>query len=89
MEITLSLVMIGLGTAIINEIIKLIPQVGQNDAIKSLVAIIVVAVLAFLTNGLEWSWLNFYAVMGFAFLNYKMIVQPAAKAIHLASQPQE
>ena len=88
MEITLSLALIGFGTAVINEIIKLVPPVGQNDAIKSLVAIIVVAVLAFITNGLEWSWINFYGVTGFAFLNYKMVVQPVAKALHLPSQPE-
>ena len=87
MEITFSLALIGLGTSIINEIIKLVPFVRENDAIKSLVAIIVVAVLAFLTNGFEWSWINFYGVMGFAFLNYKMIVQPVATTLRLASQP--
>ena len=89
MEITLTLVAISFGTAILNELIKLIPAIGQNELIRSAVAVVVIAILAFLTNGLEWSWLNFYAVMAFAFLNYKMIVQPIATAIGSPSQPRK
>jgi len=86
MEITIALAIVGLGASILTEIVKLVPVVGQSDALKSLIAIIIVAILAFLTNNMEWSWVSFYAVLAFAFVNYKMIVQPVAKTIHLTSQ---
>jgi hypothetical protein len=86
MEITLATAIVGLGVSILTELIKLVPAIGQSSALKSLVAIIIIAILAFLTNSMEWSWVSFYAVMAFAFVNYKMLVQPVAKAIHLRTQ---
>ena len=86
MEITLSIGLIGLATAILTELIKVFPKIGGNDLWKSLTAIVVLAVATFLFNAYAWSWTYFFTVMVFAFTNYKMIVQPAAKAIGMASQ---
>ena len=86
MEITIALAIVGLGASILTEIVKLVPAVGQSDALKSLIAIIIVAILAFLTNNMEWSWVSFYAVLAFAFVNYKMLIQPASRALGLSSQ---
>lgn len=87
MEIILSTYIIGLLTSVFTEIVKFIPKIGQNEFIKSLTAVILVALGAFLTIGFTWS--NFFWVMLFAFGNYKMIVQPVAKALGLPSQPIE
>ena len=86
MEITLTAAIVGLGVSILTEIVKFFPAIKESDTLKSLVAIIIIAVLAFLTNNMEWSWASFYVVMGFAYLNYKMLVQPVAKALHLPTQ---
>jgi hypothetical protein len=84
MEINLPVYLVGLLTSILTEIIKIFPAIGDNDFAKSLVAIIVIAIGAFLTVGL--SWVNFFTVMGWAFINYKMLVQPFSAKIGLQKE---
>ena len=84
MEILIPAYLVGLLTAILTEIIKLFPKIGKSEILKSLVAIIIIALGAVVSIG--WSWTNFYWIMLFAFANYKMIVQPVASTLGLRSQ---
>jgi len=86
MEITLNLALVALGASVLTEIVKLFPKIRESDLLKSVVAIIIVALVAFLSNEYAWNWTYFFGVMAFAFANYKMIIQPVAKATGMKSQ---
>jgi len=83
-EIILPTYLVGLLASVLTELIKLVPKIGKSDVLKSLTAVILVALGAIVYIG--WSWANFFIVMAFAFVNYKMLVQPVAVAIKSPSQ---
>lgn len=82
--IELPLYTIGFLSSLITELFKFFPFVGKSDLGKSITALIVIALATFLTVG--FSATNFFSVMLYAFLNYKMILQPISKGLSSPTQ---
>lgn len=86
MDFTLTTYAWGLASSVVTEIFKFVPFLNKNNLTRSVTAIIVVAVAAWIQSGSLWSWDVIIPTLGFAFLNYKMVVQPLAKVTNIATQ---
>jgi len=81
MEIILTTAILGLAASIFAEVVKLIPRIYNSEVLTSITAIICVAIVAFIANGMIFSFDSFAMVMVAAFLNYKLIVSPISKSM--------
>lgn len=86
MDIVLNASLLGLCASVLTEIAKYFPLVRNNEMVKSLVAILMVAGVAYVSGGYALTFQSFALVMAFAFLNYKIIVQPVAGTLSLGSR---
>jgi hypothetical protein len=82
----LSAVATGFVSSIVAEIFKLVPALRQNALTSALTAIVVTCIAAWVENGLVWSWVNFFACLGFACVSYLAVVQPVSKVAGFSSQ---
>ena len=82
MDIALSDYMLGFVSAVVTEGLKYFPKLRENELMRSATAFVVLFTVTFASLNWDfpkWSWVKFWNVAVFAFLNYKMIVQPTAK----------
>jgi hypothetical protein len=86
MNIVLSTAVTGLVSSVISEIFKFIPALRKNELVSTIVAIIVVAIAAFVSNGMTWSIDNAIAVLVFSLVSYKTVVQPLAQSVNSPTQ---
>lgn len=85
MEITLPIYLAGLLSSVLTEAAKFFPFIGNNDVVKSIVAIALCAVGGFVVVG-KFDFDTVLNVLVFAFLNYKFIIQPVSKGVGLRTQ---
>jgi hypothetical protein len=85
LEITFPVVLIGFLASVLTELAKTFPVIGKSEILKSLTAIILTFIGAFLVQG-EWTWGAFLSVLVWAFLNYKILVQPISESLGLPTQ---
>lgn len=84
MNFSLNAEIVGLASAVVAELLKLFPQISKTPIVMSLVAMLVVFVACLLTTGFTWQ--NFGTGLLYAFLNYQIVVQPAAKSLGSSTQ---
>lgn len=81
MDLSLSVAVVGLASSVLTELLKLFPFLKQNELMASVTAIVVTAIATYFSTAGDFTWPHFASVLLFAFLNYKIIVQPVAKAL--------
>lgn len=89
MDITFSEVAISFLASGLTELLKMFPVLNSKPIYKSLTAVAVVAAGAFYMSGFSiaaWDWDKFFTILMFSFINYKLIVKPAAQAMSLKTQ---
>ncbi len=77
--------LVGALTPIITELLKLFPILRTNSLVTSIIAIILVLIGNFLTEG-KFTLDSFVASIVIALTTYKMLVQPLAETGGLRSQ---
>ena len=85
-DITLSSYGFGLLVSIFTELLKFFPWLGKNELTKSLTAVVLAVVGAWYSTGWVWDFDVFAGVLLFAFLNYKMLIQPLGKVSSIKTQ---
>lgn len=78
--------LLGFCASIVTELLKYFPALRGNAIVTSIVALVVLTVGVFFTNGGTFSWASFSTALVSAFISYKMIVAPVATAFSLRTQ---
>ena len=89
MDIAFSDFAIAFMASALTEILKFFPVLNSQPIFKSLTAVLVVAAGAFYMSGFNiaaWDWNQFFTILMFSFVNYKMLIQPSAKAMSIRTQ---
>lgn len=81
MDISLGVVATGVISSGLTELFKFVPFLSKNSLTKALTAIVVVAVVSFVTNGLTWSLENAIGTLVFSFGTYKAFIEPVRDSL--------
>ncbi len=83
--ITPSLVVVGMLSSIVTELLKLIPILRTNSMTKAGTAIVVVAIGVYIQSG-DISFDGLMGALAFSLITYKAIVQPITVTLDSKSQ---